>query len=185
MAEFSSYCEAVASGKLSDLHKEYHDTVYGFPAKNDNELFGKMLMEMNQAGLSWDIILKKKDTIREAYANFDIDTVASFNDAMVEDLLQNPGIIRMRAKINAAITNAKKIQELQTSHGSFANWLDAQSPQPIEGWIKLFKKTFRFMGKETAKEFLMASGYIKGAHEDNCPIHQLIIKQNPKWLEYS
>lgn len=183
MPDFTSYCEAVASGKLSDLHKKYHDTAYGFPVENDNALFGKMLMEMNQAGLSWDIVLKKKDIIKAAYANFDIDTVAAFSEEMVDEMLQNPGIIRMRAKINAAISNAQKIQELQKEYGSYANWLDHHHPKPIEEWIKLFKKTFRFMGKETAKEFLMASGYLKGAHDHDCPIHQAIIKEKPRWLE--
>lgn len=179
----SSYCQAIREGKLQTIHQTYHDTSYGFPAKDDNELFGKMLLEMNQAGLSWEIVLKKKDTIKAAYADFDIDTVAAFNETKVDELLQNAGIIRMRAKINAAISNAKKIKELQTSHGSFQAWLDAQHPLTIEEWIKRFKKTFRFMGKETTKEFLMASGYLKGAHEDSCPIQAIIIKKQPKWLE--
>ena len=183
MPDFTSYCEAVASGKLSHIHKAYHDTAYGFPVENDNELFGKMLMEINQAGLSWNIVLKKKDTIKAAYANFDIDTVAAFDEEMIDEMLKNPGIIRMRAKINAAISNAQMIQKLQKEHGSYANWLDHHHPKPKEEWIKLFKKTFRFMGKETAKEFLMASGYLKGAHEDDCPIHEAIIKEKPRWLE--
>ena len=177
-----SYCKAIQSKKLSELHQNYHDTAYGFPCQTDDELFGKMLLEINQAGLSWDIVLKKKGTIKEAYADFDISRVAQFDDAKVEQLLQNPGIIRMRAKINAAIFNAKVIVELQKSHGSFKAWLNEHSPLPVEDWIKLFKKTFKFMGKETTKEFLMASGYLKGAHDDDCPIQSVIIEQKPKWL---
>ena len=165
------------------LHRTYHDESYGFPPKDDNELFGKMLMEMNQAGLSWDIVLKKKDTISEAYADFDVATVAQFDDSMVDEMLLNPGIIRMRAKVLAAIANAQRIQELQTSHGSFMAWLDAYHPLPIVDWVKLFKKNFKFMGKETTKEFLMATSYLKGAHDDDCPIQSLIIKQQPKWLD--
>jgi len=179
-----SYCKAIQSNKLTELHQNYHDTTYGFPCQTDDELFGKMLLEMNQAGLSWDIVLKKKGTIREAYADFDIAKVAQFDEAKVEQLLQNPGIIRMRAKIHAAIFNGRVIVELQKSHGSFKAWLNEQSPKPAEEWIKLFKKTFKFMGKETTKEFLMASGYLKGAHDDDCPIQKMIIKQKPKWLTY-
>lgn len=180
----STYCQAIQKGQLSELHQDYHNKSYGFPPKDDHELFSKMLMEMNQAGLSWDIVLKKKDSIREAYAHFDIAMVAQFNETRIEEMLQNPGIIRMRAKIQAAISNAQKIQALQQTHGSFSAWLDQESPKPIEDWVKLFKKTFRFMGKETTKEFLMATGYIKGAHEESCPVHQEIIKQKPKWLDY-
>ena len=179
----ASYCKTIQQGRLSSLHQTYHDTLYGFPAVNDNELFGKMLLEMNQAGLSWDIVLKKSDTIKAAYANFEISEVAQFDEDKVEDLLNNSSIIRMRAKINAAIFNAKVIIDLQKSHGSFGAWLDAQHPLSVEDWIKRFKKNFKFMGKETTKEFLMASGYIKGAHDDDCPIQSLIIEQKPKWLD--
>lgn len=178
----SSYCQAIRAGKLEDIHRKYHDEAYGFPPKSDNELFGKMLMEMNQAGLSWEIVLKKKDSIRKAYADFDIAQVAAFDEGRVEEMLQDPGIIRMRAKILAAIFNAQKIIDLKQTHGSFQHWLDQASPQSEEEWIKLFKKTFKFMGKETTKEFLMASGYLKGAHDDDCPIQKMIIKQKPKWL---
>ena len=178
-----SYCKAISSGKLSELHKTYHDTEYGFPAKSDNELFGRMLLEINQAGLSWDTILNKKQSIKEAYAQFNIAEVANFNESDIERLLQNPGIIRMRLKVQAAIHNAQKIVEIQQIHGSFKNWLDSEFPKEHAEWAKLFKKTFRFMGKEITKEFLMGTGYMKGAHDEDCPILQEIIKQKPKWLE--
>jgi DNA-3-methyladenine glycosylase I len=180
----SSYCRAIRAQQLSDHHQIYHDQSYGFPPRNDHELFGKMLMEINQAGLSWDIVLKKKESIKAAYADFDIATIAQFNDHKIGEMLQNPGIIRMRAKINAAIYNAQKILELQQSHGSFMQWLNEQSPKPIEDWVKLFIKTFKFMGKETTKEFLLATGYLEGAHEHTCPVHSIIVKQKPRWIDY-
>ncbi|MHA7101578.1 DNA-3-methyladenine glycosylase I [Roseivirga pacifica] len=170
MAITHGYCLAVYEGRLSDIHKHYHDNEYGFPAKDDNELFGRMLLEINQAGLSWDIVLKKRASIKAAYADFEIDKVAKFTEDDVTLLLQNPGIIRMRLKILAAIHNAKVIQNLQNSHGSYANWLAEKQGLSIEEWIKLFKKTFKFMGKETTKEFLMSTAYIAGAHDPECPI---------------
>lgn len=178
-----SYCQAVGSGNLSDLHKDYHDKEYGFPAKSDNELFGRMILEINQAGLSWDTILKKKQSIKEAYAHFNINKVATFDEVDIERLLQNSGIIRMKLKIEAAIYNAQKIKEIQGSHGSFKNWLDLEYPKEHAEWAKLFKKTFKFMGKEITKEFIMGTGYMKGAHDENCPILLEIVKQNPKWSE--
>ena len=89
-------------------------------------------MEINQAGLSWDTVLNKAESIKAAYADFDIATVAAFTEKDIERLLQNPGIIRMRKKIEAAIYNANQLLELQNEQGSFRNWLDAQHPQKEE-----------------------------------------------------
>lgn len=179
----SSYCQAVRNNSLSVIHRIYHDKDYGFPALSDQELFGKMLLEINQAGLSWQTILNKKESIKAAYWHFDIHKVAAMTQSQIEELLQNPGIIRMRRKIEAAIYNAKVIQDLQDQHGSFMEWLNLHHPMKEEEWAKLFKKTFRFMGKEITKEFLMSTGYLKGAHDDDCPIQLEIIKKKPKWLE--
>jgi len=144
MAQYSSYCAAVAAGKFNTTHKDYHDNLYGFLETEDNALFGRLLMEINQAGLSWDTVLNKADSIKVAYANFDIAQVANFTQNDIERLLQNPGIIRMRKKIEAAIYNAQQIQLLQKEHGSFYHWIDAQHPQKEEDWIKCFKKKFKF-----------------------------------------
>ena len=183
MAQYSSYCAAVASGKFNARHKDYHDNFYGFPETEDNALFGRLLMEINQAGLSWDTVLNKADSIKAAYANFDIAQVANFTPADIERLLENPGIIRMRKKIEAAIYNAQQIQFLQKEYGSFYQWIDAQHPQKEEDWIKIFKKRFKFTGKEITKEFLMGIGYLKGAHVPECPCYDKVLKSQPKWLE--
>ena len=183
MAQYSSYCAAVASGKFNARHKDYHDNFYGFPETEDNALFGRLLMEINQAGLSWDTVLNKADSIKAAYANFDIAQVANFSSADIERLLENPGIIRMRKKIEAAIYNAQQIQFLQKEYGSFYQWIDAQNPQKEEDWIKCFKKKFKFTGKEITKEFLMGIGYLKGAHVPECPCYDKVLKSQPKWLE--
>ena len=183
MAQYSSYCAAVAAGKFNTTHKDYHDNLYGFLETEDNALFGRLLMEINQAGLSWDTVLNKADSIKVAYANFDIAQVANFTQNDIERLLQNPGIIRMRKKIEAAIYNAQQIQLLQKEHGSFYHWIDAQHPQKEEDWIKCFKKKFKFTGKEITKEFLMGIGYLKGAHVPECPLYDKVLKFQPKWLE--
>ena len=177
-----SYCDFVKALPSDNVHRIYHDTAYGFPIHSDDELFGRLILEINQAGLSWATILNKQDNFRKAYADFSIEKVANFSDADRERLLQDAGIIRNRLKVNAAIVNARKILELQKSHGSFRAWLDEQHPLPRETWVKLFKKHFTFTGGEITNEFLMSSGYLKGAHDESCSVYTEIIKLNPQWL---
>ncbi|MBB1139926.1 DNA-3-methyladenine glycosylase I [Myroides sp. WP-1] len=178
-----SYCEHVEllTGDRKILHKKYHDHHYGFPIHDDNELFGRLIMEINQAGLSWETILKKEEAFRKAYDDFDIATVAAYTEMDRERLMQDAGIIRNRLKINAAIENAKVILVFQQEFGSFENWLKQQHPKTKEEWVKLFKKHFRFTGGEIVNEFLMSIGYLKGAHTEACPIHQEVLKNKPLW----
>lgn len=168
-----SYCHFIRTGPPAKvlIHKTYHDTQYGFPIHDDNELFCRLILEINQAGLSWETILKKEATFRKAYSNFVIKKVAAYTDNDRERLMQDAGIIRNRLKINAAIENAKTITRLQKEFGSFENWLQAHHPQPKDAWVKLFKKTFRFTGGEIVNEFLMSIGYLPGAHTEDCPVY--------------
>ncbi len=181
MEKAKSYCEAIRREELSEVHKVYHDKAYGFPIGDDNELFGRLILEINQAGLSWDTILKKQENFRKAYANFDIDKVSRFGDREVEILLNDSGIIRNKLKVNAAIHNARMIKEIQKEHGSFKAWLDKSHPLSRDEWVKLFKKIFKFTGGEITNEFLMSAGYLPGAHDDDCPVFKKIEKLNPKW----
>jgi DNA-3-methyladenine glycosylase I len=176
---YCSYTTGIADKK--NVHKEYHDKHYGFPIPDDNELFCRLILEINQAGLSWEIILKKQDTFRLAYNNFDIATVAAYKEKDRERLLADPGIIRNRLKVNAAIENAKTIIQLQKEFGSFKKWLDVNHPKTKEEWMKLFKKTFKFTGGEIVNEFLMSTGYLPGAHSADCPIYAKVIKAKPAW----
>ena len=178
-----SYCDYVRLHPHDIINKNYHDTQYGFPIESDDELFGRLLLEINQAGLSWTTILKKQDNFHKAYSHFNISTIASYTEKDITRLLNDAGIIRNRRKIDAAIHNAQVILSLQQEFGSFKNWLDCHHPLPINDWIRLFKKTFKFTGKEITKEFLMSTGYIKGAHTNSCPIYEQILLHNPKWLE--
>jgi len=179
----SGYCD-FARGHA--LHGPYHDTEYGFPSRDEAVLFERLILEINQAGLSWETMLKKRDGFRRAYHGFDVDTVAAYDDRERERLLGDAGIIRNRLKIDAAIHNAQVIQRLRASHDSFAAWLDAHvldgtAVRDKAGWVKLFKKTFRFTGGEITNEFLMSLGYLPGTHRADCPTYARIIALDPPW----
>ncbi|OSI16795.1 DNA-3-methyladenine glycosylase I [Neisseria dumasiana] len=165
-------------------NKHYHDHVYGFPVCSDNELFERLVLEINQAGLSWTLILKKQKAFQTAYSGFDISAVAAYDDADRTRLLNDVGIIRNRLKIDAAIYNARQLLILRQKYGSFRNWLDQHHPRSLPEWTKLFKKHFKFVGGEIVNEFLMSTGYLQGAHKENCPIYSKVLAQKPKWAEY-
>jgi len=178
-----SYCSAIenmADDKKA-LHKAYHDKLYGFPIHDDDELFCRLVLEINQAGLSWETILKKESSFRKAYDNFNVKKVAAYTEADRERLLADAGIIRNKLKVNAAIENAKTILALQKEFGSFEKWLAHHHPKTKEEWVKLFKKTFRFTGGEIVNEFLMSAGYLPGAHSQDCPVYKKVLKAQPLW----
>jgi DNA-3-methyladenine glycosylase I len=180
-----SYCKAIATMKPVDhaVHKNYHDNYYGFPIESDDELFCRLILEINQAGLSWTTILHKEQNFRNAYSQFNIKKVAAYKEKDIERLLNDAGIIRNKLKINAAIHNANVILEIQKQIGSFKNWLENESKlrnTKLE-WVVIFKKHFKFVGGEIVNEFLMSAGYIEGAHDIDCLIHKKTLKQNPLW----
>lgn len=162
-----SYC---ISAPGHPVHGPYHDTEYGFPLRDDAGLFERLVLEINQAGLSWLTILKKREAFRAAYGGFDPHVVARYGEADRTRLLADAGIIRNRLKVDAAIHNAGVIVGIIASHGSFAAWLDAQSELSKEQWVKRMKQEFKFMGGEIVGEFLMSIGRLPGAHTPDCPI---------------
>ena len=170
-----SYCD-IAPG--DPYHGPYHDNEYGFPVHDDNALFERLVLEINQAGLSWLTILKKREAFHEAFSGFEIERVARFTEARKAKLMSNAGIIRNRLKIEAAVENAKRLRKL----GSFAEWLDAHHPRSSDEWVKLFKKTFLFTGGEITGEFLISTGYLPGAHIATCPVYPRIVKKSPPWM---
>lgn len=174
----STYCD-FAPGH--PLHGPYHDTEYGFPLRGDDALFERLILEINQAGLSWELMLKRRESFRRAYDGFSIAKVARYGKRDVKRLLGDPGVIRNRLKIEAAIANARTIEELAAEHGSFAAWIDAQHPLAKPDWVKLFRKTFRFAGPEIVGEFLMSIGYLPGAHRESCPVFKRVAKLKPAW----
>jgi DNA-3-methyladenine glycosylase I len=178
----TSYCDYCNSHPEDIFNKTYHDTQYGFPLKDDNLLFERLILEINQAGLSWITILKKADNFRIAYDGFDIQKVANYDEKEVARLLSDAGIIRNRLKVNAAIVNAQRIMELRKEHGSFMGWLDNNYPLSKDEWTKLFKKTFVFTGGEIVNEFLMSTGYLSGAHDESCPSYKKVASLRPAWM---
>ena len=163
----SRYCD-VAPGH--PLHGPYHDTEYGFPSRDETVLFERLCLEIMQAGLSWELVLKRRPGLVKAFKGFAVDKVARFGDKDIARLLANPAVIRNRLKIVAIVENARRVQALRQSHGGFAAWLDAQGKLAKNDWVKLFRKSFKFTGGEITGEFLMSLGYLPGAHRADCPV---------------
>ena len=174
-----SYCEAALN---DSLHRQYHDIEYGFPLSDDAALFERFALEINQAGLSWTTILKKKEAFHRAFDGFDINQVAAYGEADRARLLADASIIRNRRKVDAVIENARRLITLRSQYGTFGGWIDAHHPRDKEAWVALFRQTFVFTGGEIVGEFLISTGYLPGAHTPDCPIYDQILKLNPPWL---
>ncbi|NQU59470.1 MAG: DNA-3-methyladenine glycosylase I [Rhodospirillales bacterium] len=173
------YCDSAPG---SPIHGPYHDDEYGLPRQGEAVLFELLALEIFQAGLSWELILKKRPTTFKAFDGFDVDTVAAYGEKDIKRLLGDAGIIRNKLKINSIIENAKRIQAMRESHGGFAKFIEAHHPMPKSGWVKLFKKTFKFTGGEIVNEFLMSLGYLPGAHREDCPAYARIVAEKPQWM---
>ena len=174
----AAYCLAAPG---HPLHGPYYDREYGFPAADEAVLFERLVLEINQAGLSWLTVLQKRAAFRAAFADFGVDRVAQFGAAETLRLLADPGIVRNRLKIDAVIANARRIQDLRGSHGSFQGWLEAHHPRPPDEWTRLFRQNFRFTGGLIVGEFLMSLGYLPGAHQPDCPVYPRILALAPPW----
>ncbi|MBF0092981.1 MAG: DNA-3-methyladenine glycosylase I [Alphaproteobacteria bacterium] len=178
------YCDAAPG---NPFHAPYHDGEYGFPVDDDVVLFERLCLEIFQAGLSWLIVLKRRESLRAAFAGFDPARVALFGEEERQRLLGDPAVIRNRRKIDAVIGNARRVQALRGGHGSFAGWLesrrlDGEAPRTKESWVALFRSTFLFMGPELVNEFLMSIGILPGAHREDCPVFGRIAKLSPPWM---
>jgi len=163
-----SYCLSVQALPENHVSRIYHDHVYGIPVEDDRLIFERLVMEINQAGLSWVTILKKQENFKRAFDDYDIEKIARYGEDKLEILLRDEGIIRNQLKIRAVIYNAKVVLELIEKHGSFKAWLDLHHPAEWQDWIKLFKKTFKFTGPEIVREFLVSLAYLPGAHDAWC-----------------
>jgi len=177
----ADYCD-IAPGH--PLHGPYHDEEYGFPLTDESALFERLSLEIFQAGLSWLLVLRKREAMRAAFDGFDVDKVAAYGDADLTRLLADPGIIRNRLKVSAIIENARRIQALRAAgEGGFAGWIAARHPLMLEEWVKVFRKTFKFTGGEIVNEFLMSIGYLPGAHREDCPVFARIEALDPPWKQ--
>ena len=179
----TNYCDAIINMAPDNPNIHYHNHQYGFPVVHDDLLFERLVLEINQAGLSWTTILKKQANFRAAYCQFNIAKVASFDAHDVARLLADAGIIRNRLKVAAAIHNAQVILELQAHYGSFYHWLLHHHPLDLKDWVRLFNKTFKFTGGEIVNEFLMSIGVLPGAHQPHCPVYMAVLQSQPLWLQ--
>lgn len=173
----------------------YHDTVWGVPEYEDQRLFRKLILDMNQAGLSWQTILNKMENFDQAYDQFDIEKVARYDEEKVASLMQDAGIIRNRRKIEAAIINAQKVLEMQAEGLSFSDYLwgfvdhqvvdnkisvvseipaKTELSDTIEKDLK--KRGFKFVGSTTIYAFLQAVGIVND-HETACFRYQELSKK--------
>jgi len=113
-------CEWVGDwDDIDDIMVKYHDEEWGLPKRDDRRLFEDLVLDGAQAGLSWSTILNKRENYREAFDNFDPSKVAAYDEAKIEELLQNPGIVRNRQKVNSAVKNANAFLKIQEEFGSF------------------------------------------------------------------
>ena len=145
-----------------DLLREWYvNEIWGRRATDDDALFEVMSLQVFQAGLTWKMILDKRDAFRQAFAGWKIDAVADFGPDDVERLRQDGGIIRNRLKIEGVIENARRAQAIRDEHGSFCYWFyDKLVGDEYPQLAKELRRAFKFMGPEIARMWLMASGRI-------------------------
>ena len=174
----TNYCN-IASGHA--VHGSYHDTEYGFPTTNESELFERLTLEIFQAGLSWLIVLKKREGLKRAFKYFDVGHVSRFTKRDMKLLRSDTSIIRNQLKIEATVHNASIIMGFRQSHGGFSNWLMSNHPQNNYDWKSLFKRNFKFTGAVVVHEFLLSTGYLPGAHSENCPVANVVLGMKPPW----
>ena len=185
------------------LYRRYHDVEWGVPCDDDGKLFEFLVLESAQAGLNWLTILRKREGYRAAFAGFDPNKVAKFDQDKVSQLLDNPAIIRNRKKIESAINNAQRFLEVQGEFGSFARYMwSFFDDRPIQNhWQSLTevpattavsdqiskdmkKRGFRFFGSTICYAHLQALGFVND-HLVSCPRHAACTKLGkafaPKW----
>jgi len=167
----SWYC-AYSRGR--PVHARYHDNEHGFPSSDEKVLFERLAMEIMQAGLSWDIVLKKRKALNLAFDGFRPDKVAAYGARDIARLLRDSSIIRNRRKIEAIIENARRVLAMRDTCGGFAGWLAAHYPRSRVAWVKLFRERFVFMGSEIVNEFLMGFSLLPGAHRKDCHVNEKI-----------
>jgi DNA-3-methyladenine glycosylase I len=174
------------------LYQRYHDTEWGVPVRSDRKLFEFLLLEGVQAGLSWITVLRKREAYRAAFANFDWHKIAAFDEKKVEELLQNPGIIRNRLKVKAAITNAKAFIKVRKEFGTFSKyiwsfidhkpiqnkWKVMKEVPPVTGLAEkiskdLKKRGFTFVGPTIIYAHMQATGMVND-HITSCFRHKEI-----------
>lgn len=189
MVRFCAWADKNAANRI------YHDTEWGVPVHDDRQMFEHLMLECLQCGLSWDLILKKREVIRQCFAGFDFDRVASFGEADVNRILNTDGMIHSRPKVWAVVNNARRFQEVRKEFGSFCNYIwafsggktilyrDHDKGVPASNSLSakisrdLKKRGFQFVGPITVYSHLQACGIVND-HDRDCPCCQRINRLN-------
>ena len=163
------------------LYVDYHDFEWGVPKYDDHELYELLILEMFQAGLSWETVLNKRENFRKAFDNFDWNKIVDYDEDKINELMQDKGIIRNRKKIEATINNTKVFLNIQKEYGSFANFIWSFTDNKViitDSKVvsnelsdtiskELRKRGMKFVGTVIIYSYLQAIGVIN-SHEDNC-----------------
>lgn len=168
------------------LYIDYHDNEWGKPLYDDKRLYELLILESFQAGLSWECVLNKRENFRKAFDNFEIDKVVKYDDVKINELLNNPGIIRNRLKIKATIKNSMVYKNIQDEYGTFAKYIwsftegevvyedfTLRTTSPLSDMISrdLKKRGMTFVGSTIIYSYLQAMGIING-HTKECSFHE-------------
>jgi DNA-3-methyladenine glycosylase I len=183
----------------SPISIAYHDREWGVPLKDDRKLFEFLVLDAAQAGLSWEIILRKREGFRAAFDDFNPEKIARYNDKKIKELLADPGIIRNRLKIESAINNARAFLAVQKEFGSFARYIwqfvegkpkinarrslkdiPATSPESDAMSKALKKRGFRFVGSTICYAFMQAAGMVND-HAIDCFRHAELARRMERW----
>ena len=182
---------------MNEANRIYHDTEWGIPVHDDRHMFEHLTLECLQCGLSWDLMLKKREIFRLCFDNFDFDKVAEYTDADVERILNTEGMIRSPRKIQAVISNARCYQKVREEYGSFCDYIWSYSGNktilyqghatgsiPVSNGLSdriskdLKKRGFKYVGAVTIYSHLQACGIIND-HDKECPCRQKIVNDYP------
>jgi DNA-3-methyladenine glycosylase I len=188
-------------GTADQLYIDYHDHEWGVPVRDDQKQFEFLVLESAQAGLSWHTILKKRENYRVAYDGFDVQKVAAYDDAKIEALMHNAGIVRNRRKITASINNAQRFLEIQQEFGSFCTylWGFVDNQPVVNHWTEMSqvpantplsdaiskdmkKRGFRFLGSTIIYSHLQATGLVND-HLVSCFRWQELVSESGGALE--
>ena len=184
-------------GSTFEAMKTYHDTEWGVPVHDDRKMFEHLTMEAMQCGLSWSLMIKKREIFRKCFDGFDYDKIAAYDESDIDRIMNTDGMIRSQRKIEAVINNARCYQKIRNEHGSFCDWLWAhtdgktvlyskhdESYIPVSNGLsdKIAKELkeygFKYLGTVTVYSHLQACGIIND-HAKECPCYRKIIEANP------
>ncbi len=182
---------------INEANRRYHDTEWGVPVHDDRQMFEHLSLECLQCGLSWDLMLKKREIFRACFDGFDYDRIAAYDEEDVERILQTPGMIRSPRKVRAIIGNARCYQKVRQEFGSFCAYIwgfsggrtilyqgHGRGPIPVSNGLSdrigrdLKKRGFRYVGAVTVYSHLQACGIIND-HDAGCPCRQKLLALHP------